>query len=54
MFAAEIRRCRVKPDQCYSRWRWHLDEVFVEINGEAHYLWRTVDQEGEVLEALSD
>ena len=54
MFAAEIRRCRVKPDQCYSRWRWHLDEVFVEINGEAHYLWRAVDQEGEVLEALSD
>ena len=33
-------------------WRWHLDEVFVKINGERHYLWRAVDQEGEVLEAF--
>ena len=32
--------------------RWHLDEVFVKINGERHYLWRAVDQEGEVLEAF--
>ena len=35
-----------------SAWRWHLDEVFVKINGERHYLWRAVDQEGEVLEAF--
>jgi transposase-like protein len=28
----------------------HLDEVYVKINGEMHYLWRAVDQEGEVLE----
>jgi len=28
-----------------SHWRWHLDEVFVKINGERHYLWRTVDHE---------
>jgi DNA-binding GntR family transcriptional regulator len=34
-----------------SRWRWHLDEVFVRINGVQHYLWRAVDHEGEVLEA---
>ena len=34
----------------YSNWRWHLDEVFVKINGETHYLWRAVDHEGEVLE----
>ncbi len=34
----------------YSNWRWHLDEVFVKINGEIHYLWRAVDHEGEVLE----
>jgi putative transposase len=33
---------------CHQR-RWHLDEVFVKINGERHYLWRTVDHEGEVL-----
>ena len=32
--------------------RWHLDEVFVKIHGERHYLWRAVDQEGEVLEAF--
>jgi putative transposase len=35
-----------------SRWRWHLDEVFVKINGELHYLWRAVDHEGEVLESF--
>ena len=35
-----------------SGWRGHLDEVFVKINGERHYLWRGVDQEGEVLEAF--
>jgi putative transposase len=37
MFAAEIR---------------HLDEMFVKINGEMHYLWRAVDHEGEVLESF--
>jgi len=35
-----------------SHWRWHLDEVFVKINGERHYLWRAVDQEGEILESF--
>ena len=35
-----------------SHWRWHLDEVFVKINGERHYLWRAVDHEGEVLESF--
>ena len=33
-------------------WRWHLNEVFVKINGERHYLWRAVDHEGEVLEGF--
>jgi len=33
------------------QWRWHLDEVFVKINGKQHYLWRAVDHEGEVLES---
>ncbi len=32
-------------------WQWHLDEVFVKINGETHYLWRAVDHEGEALES---
>ena len=35
-----------------SRLRWHLDEMFVKINGERHYLWRAVDHEGEVLESF--
>jgi len=35
-----------------SRWRWHLDEVFVKVNGKRHYLWRAVDHEGEVLESF--
>ena len=34
-----------------SNWKWRLDEVFVKINGERHYLWRAVDHEGEVLES---
>jgi putative transposase len=50
MFAAEIRKRRVSGMRA-SRWRWHLDEVFVKINGVQHYLWRAVDHEGEVLEA---
>jgi putative transposase len=31
---------------------WHLDEVFLKINGELHYLWRAVDQHGVVLDIL--
>ena len=50
VFAAEIRRKRISRMRSYSNWRWHLDEVFVKINGETHYLWRAVDHEGEVLE----
>ena len=43
MFAAEIRRRRVDSMRGCKHWRWHLDEVFVRINGELHYLWRAVD-----------
>jgi putative transposase len=50
MFAAEIRRKRVSGMRA-SRWRGHLDEAFVKVNGVQHYLWRDVDHEGEVLEA---
>ncbi len=32
--------------------RWHLDEVFLKINGRLHYLWRAVDQDGDVLDIL--
>ena len=52
MFAAEIRRKRVDRMRAYTHWRWHLDEVYVKINGELHYLWRAVDHEGEVLESF--
>ena len=51
MFAAEIRRNRFIRMRSYSNWQWHLDEVFVKINGETHYLWRAVDHEGEALES---
>ena len=52
IFAAEIRKRRIHH-RSYSRWRWHLDEVFVQINGKRHYPWRAVDHEGEVLEVFA-
>lgn len=51
MFAAEIRRLRSEAMRSVSRWRWHLDEMFVKVNGEMHYFWRAVDHESEVLES---
>ena len=51
-FAAEIRKKRASSHRNWVQWRWHLDEVFVRINGETHYLWRAVDHEGEVLESF--
>ena len=51
LFAAEIRRRRVNCMRGFRHWRWHLDEVFVKINGERHYLWGAVDHEGEILES---
>ena len=51
MFAADIKRQRVSRMKGYTNWRWHVDEVFVKINGETHYLWRAVDHEGEILES---
>jgi putative transposase len=52
MFAAEIRKRRVAHMRTYPQWRWHLDEVFVKVNGKLCYLWRAIDHEGEVLEAV--
>ena len=49
-FARKINKRRAGGMQS-SYWKWHLDEVFVKINGERHYLWRAVDHEGEVLES---
>lgn len=51
LFAADIRRQRVSRMRGRRHFRWHLDEMYVKINGEMHYLWRAVDHEGEVLES---
>src|ERR1700692_2554881 len=52
MFAAEIGKKRVAHLRRFPQWRWHLDEVFVKINGKLCYLSRAVDHEGEVLETV--
>jgi putative transposase len=46
-FAQGLRRQRPRPGD-----KWHLDEVFIRIQGETHYLWRAVDQHGVVLDVL--
>jgi putative transposase len=46
-YARKLRRAHPRADV-----RWHLDEVFVRINGKCVYLWRAVDCEGEVLNVL--
>ena len=46
-YAAGIRRRRPRPSD-----RWRLDEVFIKIGGKIHYLWRAVDDEGEVLDVI--
>jgi len=53
MFASEIRKNQGSRMLSHSNWQWHLNEVFVKINGETHYLWRAVDQEAEVLESYA-
>lgn len=40
IFADNIRVRRAGYLRQVTQWRWHLDEVFVKINGETHYLWR--------------
>ncbi|MCA1705874.1 MAG: IS6 family transposase [Actinobacteria bacterium] len=46
-FANGLRRRRPRPGD-----KWHLDEVFIKIGGKTHYLWRAVDQHGNVLDIL--
>jgi putative transposase len=46
-YANRRRRRRPQPGNT-----WHLDEVFLTINGQRHYLWRTVDQDENVLDIL--
>ena len=52
LFAAGIWKRRVHHG-AYSNWRWHLDEVFVRVNGEIHYLRRAVGYKGEVIEVFA-
>lgn len=52
MFASELRRKRVQKLRAVSKWQRHVDEVFVKIEGERHYLWRAVDHEGDVPESV--
>jgi transposase-like protein len=47
MFAAKIRSRRVQAMRQHTHWRWHLDEVYVRVQGEMRFLWRAVDHEGE-------
>jgi putative transposase len=47
LFADKIRRNRPKPGD-----KWHLDELVIKINGETFYLWRAVDQYGDVLDVM--
>ena len=46
-YANQLRRRHLRPGD-----KWHLDEVFLTINGQRHYLWRAVDQDGYVLDIL--
>ena len=46
-YADGLRRRRARTGD-----KWHLDEVFLKINGVTHYLWRAVDQNGVVLDIL--
>ena len=52
LFAADIRRQRVSRMRGFRQWRWHLDEMYVKLNGEMVYLSRAVDHEGEILESF--
>ena len=47
LFANTLKRRRPKPGG-----KWHLDEVFLRVRGKVHYLWRAVDQHGNVLDIL--
>jgi putative transposase len=46
-YANALRRRQPRPGD-----KWHLDEVYIKINGELKYLWRAVDQDGNVLDML--
>ncbi|PRC92377.1 IS6 family transposase [Solimicrobium silvestre] len=47
IYAKRLRARSTRPND-----HWHLDEVYLSINGKAHYLWHAVDQDGEILDIL--
>jgi putative transposase len=47
VYANQLRRRRPRPGD-----KWHLDEVFLTIEGKRHYLWRAVDQDWNILDIL--
>src|SRR5271169_5041473 len=47
MFANMLKRRRPQPGD-----KWYMDEVFIRIRGKQHYLWRAVDQDGNVLDIV--
>ena len=48
----QLQRCRTADGRTRRCDKWHLDEVFIRISGKVHYLWRAVDQDGNVLDIL--
>ena len=49
LFAKDLKK---RSPHSPSNWRWHIDEVFVKINGETHYLWRAIDHEGTIFDCF--
>jgi len=47
LYAAQLRRKQAKIGS-----KWHLDEVFIKMNGVQHYLWRAVDEHGATIDIL--
>ena len=47
LIARNLRDSRPRPSA-----RWHLDDVVIRVRGRKHWLWRAVDDEGEVLDFL--
>ena len=52
LMAEEIKQKPILQLRTYSKRKWHIDEVFVKIKGDRHYLWWALDYEGALLENL--
>jgi len=47
VYAPQLKKSRARIGT-----KWHLDEVFIKMNGVQHYLWRAMDQNGAVIDIL--